>query len=184
MEPQAAVGWGDGFVLGMLAYDDRPGIEERPLAEIQQAGLGKTQPIRGIEEDQIELPSLVFEPFQSPGQIHLLDRDLPRVPKGGQVPGQEPEGRRVLLHKNHGGGASTEGFQPHGAGTGEKVQHRGSAQVITENAKDGLSHAIGCRPQPLTPEGREATAPILPRDDPQVNPGTGGKERRAWRCPR
>jgi hypothetical protein len=58
----------------------------------------------------------------------------------------------VLLHQDHEGGASTEGLEPHGAGSGEEVQDPGTTQVVAENAENGLSHSIGRGPQPLSPK--------------------------------
>ena len=99
-----------------------------------------------IEEYQIELPPLFAEPSESPAQIKLLDLYLLRMAKGCQVPRHNSERSGVLVNKDHEGGASTQGFQPQGAGTGEEVQHPGSTQSVAKNTENGLSHPIGCGP--------------------------------------
>ena len=57
----------------------------------------------------------------------------------------------MVFYQDHEGGASTEGLEPHGAGSGEEVQDPGTTQVVAENAENGLPHSIGRGPQALTP---------------------------------
>ena len=52
-----------------------------------------------------------------------------------------------LLHKNHAGGAATQGFQAEGAGAGVGVQHAGAGEVGLKHIEEGElfagAHGVG-----------------------------------------
>ena len=48
----------------------------------------------------------------------------------------------MVFYQDHEGGASTEGLEPHGAGSGEEIQNPGTTQVVAENTENGLPHSI------------------------------------------
>jgi len=135
----------------LLDEGHSPWSEQCPPAEVLQGNFAKTQVIWRVEKNEIELSPLTGEPSKSPAQIKFLDYYLLRGAQDRHVPRYEPQGRWVVVHQDHEGGASTERLEPHGAGSGEEIQYSGTTQVVAEDTENGLSHSIGCWPQALTP---------------------------------
>lgn len=66
---------------------------------------------------------------------------------GAEVLAEDADDRGGLFHKNHVGGAATQGFQAEGAGAGVGIQHRGAGEVGLEHIEESElfagAHGVG-----------------------------------------
>jgi len=139
----------------MLGDDETVGIHDRGPTEGLQGLARQPLSIRRIEQDQTETLSFFFQHSQSgPHLFHQNSGSILQA-AGFNVSAQRDERTGVFLHKNPGCRPATQGFDPEGAGPGEKVQNVLTAEAILQDVEDGLLHSVGSRPHTLPPDREE-----------------------------
>jgi hypothetical protein len=154
----------------MLANHGSSGIKERAFAELLQAALAQSPPVRWIQEHQIEAVATSYESLEATAQVQSEKFGVLGISASGQVAVNQLYGSGVLIHHDHITGTATECLETHGPCASKKIQNPEPSQIKSDNIKDGLPNSLGRRSHAFTLWGRQPQASMLTGDNSQFRP--------------
>ncbi len=149
---------------GTLENHEAGPVEQGRATHRQQKPSGFVAPVRRISERDVER-----SPAEVPTGVHGVADDHPssieRV-KRREIRPQHKRDSRVELDEDDLARAATDGFAPHGATSGERIEHSRALDAIGQDVEQCFADLLGRRTNHSPVWCRDPPALEAPGDDP------------------